>query len=227
MNNVLVDSNRRSGLFLMNNKLKIQASLKLTATISFLLPVILTFSQVDTIHVIKVHFLYGSKPKRQYRSSELKSFGGLHGGHVTIQVDDTDYGFEPTTRRVHIFPRKTYKSDFVDEVLQGAEPYSTENKTATFIFPITQQQYDHLNRIHKSYCDKTPFDYAFFGMRCASATQDILGEIGLIKKRSRGWNIASTFYPKKLRKRLFKLAKKNNYLVIKNEGRRTRKWERD
>lgn len=202
-------------------------AMKLVLTIKFLLIFSLAFSQVDSSRFIKVHFLYGSKPKRKYKDTEYKAFGGIHGGHVTIQVDDIDYGFVPTTNRVHIFARKEYKSDFVDNQLNGQEPYSKENKTVTFIIPITQQQYLDIKRIHKTYCDTSPYDYAFFGMRCASTTQDILGQIAVVKKKKRVGNIVTTFYPKKLRKRLFKLAKKNNYQVIKNEGRLSRKWESD
>jgi hypothetical protein len=64
------------------------------------------FSQTDTAHFIKVHFIYGSKPKRSYKTTEQKVFGGLHGGHVSIQFDTMDYGFEPKNFPVHIFARK-------------------------------------------------------------------------------------------------------------------------
>src|ERR1700741_2237387 len=37
--------------------------------------------------IIKVHFLYGSKPAKQYKDSESKWFGGKLGGHVGIEVD--------------------------------------------------------------------------------------------------------------------------------------------
>lgn len=185
------------------------------------------FSQADTSHIIKVHFLYGSKPRHKYRATEYKAFGGIHGGHVSIQVDDTDYGFEPAASRAHIFPHKKYKSAFVARPLNGSDRYSGESKTVTFILPISSKQYEGILQIHQNYCHIAPFDYAFFGMRCASATQQILGETGIVKKKKRFANIVTTFYPKKLRKRLFKLAAKNNYKVIKNEGRETRKWERD
>jgi len=201
--------------------------MKLTLTITFLFLSAFIFSQADTTHYIKVNFLYGSKPKRKYKATEFKAFGGIHGGHVTIQVDDTDYGFEPSAKPVHIFARKKRRSDFVDMPLNGKDRYSKDSKTAVFIIPVTNEQYQKLNKIHKSYCDTTPHDYAFFGMRCASTTRDILAQIGILKKKNRFLTITTTFYPKKLRKRMFRLASKNNYLVIKNEGKITRKWERD
>jgi hypothetical protein len=187
-----------------------------------------SFSQKDTSHFVKVVFLYGSKPKKKHRDTEVKYFGGIHGGHVSLEVDDIDYGFEPiTTKGVHIFPKKRKHAHFVEKKLYGKTLYGKGSKTATFIIPITQKQYADINRVCVCYRDTTPFDYAFFGMRCASTAQDILSKIGITKKKNRFVTVTGTFYPKRLRKRLFKLAKKNNWQVIMTEGRPTRKWERD
>lgn len=184
-------------------------------------------SQLDTTHIIKINCLYGSKPKRKYRETEFKSFGGLHGGHISIQIGDVDYGFEPTAR-VRLFARKqNIKSNFMTHKLEGKSRYSETSKTLTFLIPLTNEQYEALNQILNSYCKSSPYDYAFFGMRCASATQDILAQIRIVKKRKRFTTIVTTFYPKKLRKRLLKLTYKNNYQLIKTIGRKERKWERD
>jgi hypothetical protein len=186
------------------------------------------FPQKDSSHIVKVVFLYGSKPKPKFKATEAKYFGGIHGGHVSIELDDIDYGFEPiTTKGVHIFPKKKKHAHFVEKKLYGSTLYGKGTKTATFLIPITQKQYENINKVCCCYRDTTPFDYAFFGMRCASTAQDILAQIGVTKKKSRFKTIAGTFYPKRLRKRLFKLAKKNHWQVIMTEGRPTRKWERD
>ena len=161
------------------------------------------------------------------RSTEYKYFGGIHGGHVTIEVDSADYGFNPGDPFHYIAHKNVRSSSFVSRKTNGRPPYPPGDKFATFIIPITQVQYVKINEIHSSYCAQTPYDYAFLGMRCASATQDILGQIGIVKYRRRFINVLTTFYPKKLRKRLFKLAAKKNYKVIKQAGRLTRKWERD
>lgn len=176
---------------------------------------------------MKVHFLYGSKPKREFRETEKKWFGGLHGGHVSLELDGIDYGFT-RSKGFHIFSRrKKFKSDYVDNAPQGSYRYSKGNKLATFIVPLTDEQYKKIYDILPEYCSKTPYDYAFFGMRCAASAQDILGQIGIVKYRKRFLNVVTTFYPKMLRKRFFKLAKQNNWTVIKQEGRPTRKWEKD
>ncbi len=201
--------------------------MKILLTLKCLLISALAFGQMDTTHIIKVNFLYGSKPIRAYKATESKYFGGLHGGHVTIQVGDIDYGFRRATKRTHIFPHKTPNSVFVAKELNGQPRYSADRKTVTFLIPVTPRQYESLSHIHTCYRDTTPFDYAFFGMRCASTTQQILGQIGVVKKRSHFGNVATAFYPKRLRKRIFRLAKKNNYEIIKTEGKPTRRWERD
>lgn len=207
--------------------LEIRMRLKRVITSIAVFIVGFAIGQTDRAYQLKVHFLYGSKPKWKYRTTEYKAFGGLHGGHVTIELDGSDYGFVPAGSRVHIFPRKKPAADFVDNPLNGMYPYSAKNKTVTFVIPIDTSQYTELKQILGSYSNHTPFDYAFFGMRCASTTAEILGEIGIIKKRKRFANIVRTFYPKKLRKRLFKLARRENYEILQNEGVTTRKWERD
>jgi hypothetical protein len=196
-------------------------------TILFILLSAASFAQSDSVRFIKVHFLYGSKPKKQFKATENKYFGGLHGGHVSIQVGNIDYGFEPTDK-VHILAHKRHhKADFVDNIVNGDMRYDTTSKVTTFIIPVSIEQYNRLNSIHQNYCKAEPYDYAFFGMRCASTAQDILGQIGVVKKKKRFNNILTTFYPKKLRKRMFRLARKNNYTVIQRSGRISRKWEQD
>jgi hypothetical protein len=182
----------------------------------------------DSTYTIKVHFLYGSKPKPSTRKTEMKYFGGLHGGHVSIEVDSIEFGFVPGGSRVHLFAsKKDIKGIFVDRETNGNLVYPENNKAAVFEIKINEEQYKQLLLIKENYLKTSPYDYAFFGMRCAAATQEILGEIGVLDKRSRCRNIITTFYPKKLRKRMFKLADTKGYKVIKQEGRETRKWEGD
>jgi hypothetical protein len=84
-----------------------------------------------------------------------------------------------------------------------------------------------LEDLFETYSKKSPYDYAVFGMRCAAASYDLLSEIGLFRKISMKNNILTNFYPKLLRKRILKWAKKNNYPVQHHEGRSTRVWEKD
>lgn len=184
-------------------------------------------SQTDTLHLIKVHFLYGSKPLPKYKGAEKKFFGGLHGGHVSIELDSIDYGFSPHGKFHIISHRNKRHSIFHGEPASTTRPYQNGNKVASICIPITTEQYNALKQITCNYCNKQPYDYAFLGMRCAASTQDVLSQIGIVEKRGKLKNICTTFYPKKLRKRMFKLAKEKNYTILYKEGRKSRKWERD
>jgi hypothetical protein len=187
----------------------------------------LVYGQTDTSHTIKVHFLYGSKPLHKYKKTEAKFFGGLHGGHVSIEVDSIDYGFVPVTH-FHVFShRKNLCSGFIQKQTHGKFPYPQGSKFVSFVIPVSTDQYEKIKLILSNYCEQSPYDYAFLGMRCAAATQDVLGQTGIVERHKRFSNIFHTFYPKKLRKRIFKLAKKNHYKMIRQEGRLTRKWEKD
>lgn len=64
-----------------------------------------TLIQNDSLKIIKVHFLYGSKPKKEFRFLEEKWFGGMHGGHVSIETDHEVTGFGPQGK-FHIFGNK-------------------------------------------------------------------------------------------------------------------------
>jgi hypothetical protein len=185
------------------------------------------YSQADTVPVIRVNFLYGSKPKRKFKETEVKYFGGLHGGHASIQAGDKDYGFEPTSSRIHLFPKRHKQSAFSMRELNGQSRYNSDSKTVTFVIPVSQKQLAMLDSMHTAYCKLPPYDYAFFGMRCAAATQDILSCVGLMKKKSRMATVLTAFYPKRLRRRLYKLAKERGYQVIRTEGKATRTWEKD
>ena len=61
-------------------------------------------------------------------------------------------------------------------------PGMGDDKWKTVIVPVTQEQYNELQRIFDSVAAKTPYDYAIFGMRCAAASYDVLSKIGLFKE---------------------------------------------
>jgi hypothetical protein len=84
-----------------------------------------------------------------------------------------------------------------------------------------------LQKVFDSVATKTPYDYAIFGMRCAAASYDVLTKIGLFKEYSNKKNVITHFYPKLLRKKILKWAEQNNYTILSNEGRNSRKWESD
>lgn len=66
---------------------------------------------------------------------------------------------------VHLFPKHRRQSVFEARELQGGARYSAGNKTVTFVIPVSPKQLARLDSTHKAYCQTTPYDYAFFGMR--------------------------------------------------------------
>lgn len=188
-----------------------------------------SYSQLDSglKKTLKIHFLYGSKPAKGYKKTEHKWFGGLHGGHVYMQDTDSLFSFYPSSNW-HIFShKKTIGGAFLmDDPIYWKKDTTLEKYTSIEI-PVTETQLTLYNNIRKQYLIKSPYDYAFFGMRCASATYDILSQIGVVKKHSRFRTICKNFYPKPFRKRLLKLAVKNNWTITRKQGRPSLKWEKD
>lgn len=176
---------------------------------------------------IKVHFWYGSKPARDFRNTESKYFGGLHGGHVTIQFGDTTIGFSPK-EGARVFAKKSHSNGMhhLEQPLQYSFD-STDDKQATILIPVHKRDIPALKELAKSYLDNVPYDYALFGMRCASSVHEFLSMAGIFKKRSKLFSIFYNFYPKKLRKRLYDIAFENGYEIMYQEGRKERKWEGD
>lgn len=188
------------------------------------------FSQDSTW--ISVHFIYGSKPKKQCKSQK-EWFGGLHGGHVGIEYDSGQViDFVPQGEFHYIGKRKECHSAYTLRSLtsfwhtfQGHDSASV--KAASIRIPISLAQRQTLDSLVKSYTAEVPYDYAFLGMRCASASYDILDEIGVMPARSHVGTWFHIFYPKRLRIRMLKRAKRKGWEVWKKEGVDCRIWEKD
>ncbi len=185
----------------------------------------------DTTY-IKVHFLYGSRPKREFKDTEHKWFGGIHGGHVGIEVD-TNYiiDFLPAGKFHIIEHPKNRHSRFATHSVDGFWSMfggdTGDMKRTTIVIPIDDKQKKKLDSIRDAYTSAAPYDYAFIGMRCAAAAYDVLAQIGVMKEHSRCGTYSRIFYPKILRKRLLKRAQKDGWTVRMVEGCSTRRWEKD
>lgn len=176
---------------------------------------------------ITVHFLYGSKPAKGNEATEKKLFGQLHGGHVSIQIDTEIFSFGFNTEW-HVFAHHrnivgVYHLERVDEWMKD----TADKKYTSIQIPLSDSQFTILKNIEAKYLAKSPYDYAFFGMRCAAAAGDLLSELGILKKRSNLGDIIKYFYPKRLRKKLLSYAKKNNLKVTRKQGKKSRRWEKD
>ena len=186
----------------------------------FVLFASLSFSQ-DTL---KLNFLYGSKPAKGFKSSESKVFGGLKGGHVNIEMNGKVLDFMPGKNPV--FPKNSNPSGGF-QLNQAIYWDTLASKWITIMIPVSNYQMEQVEAIFDNYSQKTPYDYAIFGMRCAAASYDILSEIGLVKKIDNNKNVLKNFYPKLFRKRMLKWAKANGFTILYREGKTSRKWEKD
>lgn len=190
----------------------------------------LTESYAQDTTYLKVHFLYGSTPKKEFKESESKWFGGKIGGHVGIEFDSNKIiNFIPHGEFHWCAKEGDHHSKFAIHSIEGfyeifGSP-SEEVKKTWITIPITKQQKQKLDSIVHAYTRQTPYDYAFVGMRCGAAAYEILGQLGILKKISYRKTYLKIFYPKKLRKRILKKAEKNNWTVVREEGSDRRNWK--
>jgi hypothetical protein len=204
--------------------------MRLLVTIGLIFISFQGYSQ-DT-NYLKIHFLYGSKPLKEYKATEKKWFGGILGGHVGIESDSGRIVNFVPKRKFHLIA-KNHDRHSAYEVHSVAGFYSIlggnqeSAKIAIVHVPVSEQQRKKFDSISVAYLNQTPYDYAFLGMRCGAATYEILAQLGILKSYSQGRTSMKIFYPKKLRKRLFKKAAENNWTIVRQAGSGKRKWERD
>ena len=174
----------------------------------------------DSVYVL---FVYGSKPKV---NTESKWLGGIHGGHVSVSYNQAFISFVPHDG-VRIFPRQSVNSAFVMETDGDFIFDTSRSRYMLLAFEIDSIQKHTLDSICRSKLDSAGYEYAFFGMRCASAAYDLLSVAGILPKMKRSKMIFKYFYPKLLRKQLLKKVKKENARIVYRPGRKSRKWEKD
>ena len=178
---------------------------------------------------IRVHFKYGSRPGKGFKKVEKHWFGGIHGGHVSIETEEGVYGFGPKGK-FHVVARRgedKRHSYFQYETMEEFCRDSVEKEYLTIILPVTRAQMDSLNALHHCHRENVPYDYAFLGMRCAASSYDVLADVGIVKKKSQKGTWWKYFYPRKLRNMMVKRAEKENWRMVFREGNHRRKWERD
>jgi hypothetical protein len=169
----------------------------------------------------------------------------LHGGHVTVEYDHNKaLSFQPIRYNGlggagHIMPRakaRNYNSCFriypesrAWGVLGNYYNNIDSLRRAVFIIPVNAAQKHALDSLAQAYTRSTPYDYAFFGMRCASASYAFLEEAGLVSEYRRHiW--LNVFTTRDFRNALYK-----DYLRNKDKGWRlettrgslSRQWEKD
>ena len=182
----------------------------------------------NCIDEITVHFIHGSYPKKGC-TDQRERVGGLLGGHVEIEIDSFMYGFEFNDQNnIHIFPRKKadlFNSKFTMKSISDWTIETVYDKITSITIPLASQKKNELvAKLQMNQMDM-PYDYSFFGMRCASATYEDISNLGILAEKSRFQYIVNAFYPRQLRKRMVQWAKYNNLKVGYKEGIDCRVWE--
>lgn len=163
---------------------------------------------------------------------EDKWFGGKLGGHVGVEFRDGQIlNFLPSGEFHYIAHKNDKNSKFaihsVDGFYSMFGTHQDSVKKLIVHIPISAEQKATLDSLAMAYMQEVPYDYAFLGMRCGSAAYDVLDEIDIVKNRGYRATILKIFYPKKLRKRLIKKVKENDWKFERQRGTIRRKWERD
>lgn len=172
---------------------------------------------------LKILFVYGSKP---ITKDEDKWFGGIHGGHVSISYKNEFASFVPNGN-VHLFKRKKINSRIVFEYEDRFVFDTAGSRFLIITIPIDSIQRVRLDSVVRKRYETTPYDYAFFGMRCAASAYEMCASAGIFETISVNKVWRKYFYPKLLRKELIKKAKQNAWPMYFRSGKTTRKWESD
>jgi len=180
-------------------------------------------SQKDTL-VVEV--IYGSKPKA---ADERHWFGRKLGGHIGLKIgNDSVMHFVPGGRVV----ATNINSDTGNYLISSEKSfyrtfYCDTTKTCRIFIPITSARKQKLLKDAEPFLKEGPYPYAFFGMRCAAACYHLLSLADVTKDLSRSRMTWKFFYPRKLRKFLFKEAKTKGWIIKETPGSTKRKWDHD
>lgn len=154
--------------------------------------------------------------------------GGMFGGHVVMQLDSHVYGFLFTHYRFHLFPCGKHSIGmFEDEPASAWHSSVKDDKVTSIDIPVSEKQFHFMDSTYKEYNRNAPYDYAFFGMRCAASCYKMLADAGILNPVTDKQSMWRAFYPRPLRKMLVRVAREKGWKVQIKPGSITRKWEKD
>jgi len=178
----------------------------------------------EVIDSIVVHFTHGSIPSR-HCSYKKKRLGGFLGGHIEIQIDDNIYGFLFDSIPINYLPQESFNSKFEVRKKSEWKVYSKDDKITSIYIPVDSLQKNDLQLLFNRYLKSEPYDYAFLGQRCSSATAEILSDAKILNKFSNFESIVAFFYPRSLRNVMLKYAEKYSLKRTFKEGIECHRWE--
>jgi RHS repeat-associated protein len=173
--------------------------------------------------------IHGSKPNSP---DESKTAGGMMGGHVFFNLNGNQVGFSNIISKAgvgkdgdHLFessndPNSIFENQSMSSFIKS-HPGLNTLKISTVDINMTLHQYLGLYSyyVSPSGATKTPsYDYAVFGMRCASSAMDALNYSGITNVKS---PMKSATTPAEFRKTMKGLGFE---VKLMREGKVTRKW---
>lgn len=178
--------------------------------------------------VVAVHFVHGSWSFSGCVTNNR--LGGIFGGHVALEVDSVVYSFGVADKQsVHYFPRR--KQELFNAKLNW-QPHSEweeetiKEKVTTIYIPVSPLKKQKIKEVFCDFDEQLPYDYALFGMRCASNIYEVLSGAGILKMpRWRYQLVSRAFYPRQFRQKLVAWAKFNHFMIERKEGIDCRYWE--
>ena len=201
---------------------------------------VLFITRLSAQDSIRVLCLYGSVPAKGWKGVEPQFNKGLftrlinlRGGHVGVEAGtDTVLSFHPVHyngpfHAGHFFnhcrrPNSVFRAVTVNRMwymLPHRYPDLDSLRRVVFVIPVTSGQRRVIDSLALAYLARTPYDYAFLGMRCASASYQILVYAGVATEYRRGlWH--RIFSTRKFRYALYK-----EYLRRRSEGWRMYAWK--
>lgn len=181
-------------------------------------------------HILIAHIAHGSRPHPDHRDTQKHWLGGMLGGHVVLELDSFAYGFNFNSSRVHIFPRRNdsrqagvFEKEPANDLLERWE----NNKLTSVFIPLNDSDYVHLKNELEELHRNAEFDYAFWGMRCASTAYMLLSYVGVFESAGKFESIRKAFHPRAFRKKLIRAAQQKQLQIKVQKGSTERIWEGD
>jgi hypothetical protein len=218
--------------------------------IYFLLFLLVNTAGAHAQDSVRVLCLYGSVPAKGWQGREPEFKRGMftrtinmQGGHVGIEVGaDSVLSFQPLRysgpfHAGDLFSHSKHPNSWFRVMtvhrmwtLLGNYYNNIDSlQRAMFVIPVTPQQRHAIDSLSRAYLTHTPYDYAFLGMRCASASYEILVHAGVASWYRRGlWH--KIFTTRKFRYAIYKeylRRRAAGWRLYTWKGSHSRVWDRD
>lgn len=181
----------------------------------------------ETTDSIRVHFIHGSKRKKEFPDEHVR-IGGMWGGHVEVQIDSLVIGFQQIKSPVHVFPRRRnrhFNSEVTIKQYKAWAVESRDDKITSISIPVDCKQKAQLLETYRRQHQQPPHDYAVLGFRCTSFALKSLGACDIFEHAGKAECLITAPYPARFRNSLLKIAQRKGWKTSLREGTTRKTWE--